>query len=69
MICRKEGGTMAKAKTRNARRATRAYEAWLGSLLRLLPADLEAKHAAMRKDRFAFLRATFYLLGFGWCLV
>jgi len=51
---------MAKAKTRNARRATRAYEAWLGSLLRLLPADLEAKHAAMRKDRFAFLRATYY---------
>jgi len=51
---------MAPRKPRSIRRSTAAYEAWLGARLRLLPADLAAKHEAMREDRFAFLRATYY---------
>ncbi len=45
---------------RTIRRSTAAYEAWLGARLRLVPKDLDAKHAAMREDRFSFLRATYY---------
>ena len=42
------------------RRATAAYEAWLGKRLKLLPADLKLKHAQMRSAAFPFLRATYY---------
>ena len=41
-------------------KATDRYEAWLKRHLRLLPADLETKHKAMRTAPFPFLRATFY---------
>lgn len=41
-------------------KATREYETWLGRHIRLLPADLQRKHAAMAEDAFPFLRATFY---------
>jgi hypothetical protein len=41
-------------------KATRSYEDWLGKRVKLLPADLERKHAAMSQDVFPFLRATFY---------
>ena len=44
----------------NFRRATREYEAWLGSHIRLLPADLRLKHQRMREDVFSFMRATYY---------
>jgi hypothetical protein len=40
--------------------ATRDYERWLGSRVRVVPADLETKHERMRADAFSFLRATFY---------
>jgi len=40
--------------------ATAGYEAWLREHIRLLPEDLERKHAAMAADPFPFLRATFY---------
>ena len=40
--------------------ATRRYERWLGSRLRLIATDLAAKHAAMRDGEFPFLRATCY---------
>lgn len=47
----------------NCVKATAAYEEWLGERLRLIPADLERKHAAMASGVFPFLRATFYR----WC--
>ncbi len=40
--------------------STHAYEAWLAGQIRLLPADLQAKHEAMADSVFPFLRATFY---------
>jgi len=40
--------------------ASRKYEAWLGSYLRVLKADLAVKHERMAGDAFCFLRATFY---------
>src|SRR5262245_23355369 len=40
--------------------STRNYEAWLAKQTPLLPADLCAKHKAMAKSPFPFLRATFY---------
>jgi hypothetical protein len=40
--------------------ATKSYEAWMGTCATLVPADLRDKHAQMRADLFAFLRATFY---------
>lgn len=40
--------------------ATRSYEQWLSTYMPLIPADLALKHAAMRRDAFSFLRATFY---------
>ena len=41
-------------------KATRAYETWLATHIRLLPADLRRKHEAMAQDLFPFFRATFY---------
>jgi hypothetical protein len=42
------------------RAATSEYESWLGKQLKLLPGDLQQKHAAMRKALFPFFRATYY---------
>ena len=39
---------------------TAAYERWLGSHVTLIPADLKAKHDAMRDSLFPFFRATYY---------
>ena len=44
----------------NIVRATSEYEAWLGGHLKLIPADVQAKHEAMRAGLFPFFRATFY---------
>jgi hypothetical protein len=41
-------------------RATRDYEEWLGSQVRLLPDDLGLKHEAMRESPFAFFRGSFF---------
>jgi uncharacterized protein (DUF2252 family) len=41
-------------------RATRDYEAWLASRVRVVKADLRAKHRRMEEDGFSFLCATFY---------
>jgi hypothetical protein len=43
--------------------ATVGYERWLGGHVRLVPADLERKHARMREAVFPFMRGTFYR----WC--
>jgi len=40
--------------------ATRDYEAWLASQVRVVRVDLQAKHKLMTDDGFSFLRATFY---------
>lgn len=40
--------------------ATAQYEAWLGKRLKLIPKDLNLKHAQMRSAPFPFLRATYY---------
>jgi Uncharacterized protein conserved in bacteria (DUF2252) len=40
--------------------ATKDYEAWLARHIRVLKADVAAKHALMAQDAFAFFRATFY---------
>ena len=40
--------------------ATADYEAWLARQTPLLKEDVRFKHAAMRDDFFAFLRATYY---------
>lgn len=42
------------------RQAVRDYEQWLGSIVRLLPADIRRKHALMRRDKFSFFRGTFF---------
>jgi Uncharacterized protein conserved in bacteria (DUF2252) len=44
----------------NIQQATQEYEAWLASHVRVLKADLAAKHKLMAHDPFSFLRATFY---------
>jgi hypothetical protein len=44
----------------NIQQATKAYEAWLGRQIPLLPADLKVKHRRMAEGPFVFLRATFY---------
>jgi hypothetical protein len=44
----------------NIEQANQQYEAWLGSRLTLLPADLELKHQRMAESPFLMLRATFY---------
>ena len=49
--------------------ATAAYEAWLGTHLRVLPRDLERKHVAMSSGLFPFFRATFYLWVQRWASV
>src|SRR5438094_9115558 len=41
-------------------RATRDYEAWLVSQVRVVRPGLQAKHKLMAEDGFSFLRATFY---------
>ena len=41
-------------------RATRDYEVWLASRVRVVRADLRAKHRLMAEDGFSFLCATFY---------
>jgi uncharacterized protein (DUF2252 family) len=41
-------------------RATHDYEARLASQVRVVRADLQAKHKLMAEDGFSFLRATFY---------
>jgi hypothetical protein len=48
------------AGTPNIREATRQYETWLASHLRILKSDLRLKHRMMAQDPFSFLRATFY---------
>jgi uncharacterized protein (DUF2252 family) len=40
--------------------ATRDYEAWLASKIRLLGRDLKLKHKRMGESPFVFLRGTFY---------
>ena len=40
--------------------STRAYEAWLARSVPVVRADLDLKHRLMARDRFSFLRATFY---------
>ena len=40
--------------------ATTDYEEWLGKRITLIPADLAAKHEAMKTGLFPFFRATFY---------
>lgn len=40
--------------------ATARYEAWLAAQLKVVKADLKAKHEAMADDPFSFLRATYY---------
>lgn len=40
--------------------ATRDYETWLAKQVRIIRADLRAKHRLMMEDGFSFLCATFY---------
>jgi hypothetical protein len=42
------------------KKATKAYEAWLGGRIPLIDADLRLKHQRMAQSPFPFLRATFY---------
>lgn len=51
---------MGKDAAMNIQQATRTYEAWLGSHVRVVRSDLDAKHDLMAQDVFSFLRATFY---------
>ena len=44
----------------NIVQATRQYEAWLASHVRIVKGDLSLKHRRMAADPFSFLRATFY---------
>jgi hypothetical protein len=44
----------------NFLQATSKYEAWLGTHLTLIAADLEIKHAEMRSALFPFFRGTYY---------
>jgi hypothetical protein len=44
----------------NIQQATEAYEAWLASRIKVIPADVELKHQRMAENPFPFLRATFY---------
>lgn len=41
-------------------KATELFEQWLGARLKLIPADLSAKHRLMARGMFRFFRATFY---------
>ncbi|MDQ6734199.1 MAG: DUF2252 domain-containing protein [Nitrospirota bacterium] len=42
------------------KQATEQYERWLAQHTPLVRKDLALKHAAMKRDAFSFLRATFY---------
>src|ERR1035437_5668771 len=42
------------------KKATTAYEAWLGGKIPLIDVDLRLKHQRMAQSPFPFLRATFY---------
>jgi hypothetical protein len=42
------------------KKATQAYEAWLGARIPLIDADLRLKHQRMAQSAFPFFRATFY---------
>jgi len=44
----------------NIGKATRQYEAWLGTHTKLVKRDLQLKHKRMAEGVFPFLRATFY---------
>ena len=44
----------------NVIEATRAYEAWMGGRIAVIPADIKLKHTSMAQAPFPFLRATFY---------
>lgn len=57
------------AATQDIRAATAAYERWLGTRIRLIPADLARKHAAMRADVFRFFRGTYYRWAQRWATV
>ncbi len=46
--------------------ANRDYESWLATLVPVVHADLQLKHARMRKSRFAFLRATYFRWAVQW---
>jgi hypothetical protein len=46
--------------------STRKYEKWMAEHTAVVKADLQFKHAAMRKDVFSFMRATFYRWGELW---
>jgi uncharacterized protein (DUF2252 family) len=46
--------------TMNIQQATRQYETWLASHVRIVKSDLGTKHELMAQDAFSFLRATFY---------
>src|ERR1700722_5411140 len=46
--------------TMNIQQATRQYETWLASRVRIVKSDLVTKHELMAQDAFSFLRATFY---------
>lgn len=39
---------------------TQAYESWLGTQCKVVEKDLDHKHERMRKNPFAFSRATYY---------
>ena len=41
-------------------KATKDYEKWMTEHLKIVPADLAKKHAAMAKDPFNFMRGTYY---------
>ncbi len=40
--------------------ATKSYEGWMRRCIPVVEADLRAKHRAMKKDPYYFLRGTFY---------
>jgi uncharacterized protein (DUF2252 family) len=42
------------------KRATKEYEDWLGTQLKIVQADMKQKHKNMAASPFIFLRATFY---------
>jgi len=42
------------------KKATRLYETWLAAQTSVYPPHFDLKHDLMRKEFFAFLRATFY---------
>ena len=47
-------------KTPTIKKATKAFETWLGERTTLVGADLEVKHQTMAQDAFSFLRGTYY---------